>query len=71
MARVLRPHQLEGVQFLYDCTTGRKADNAFGCIMADEMVFDNLIIGFGKNSTMYHIALDIVETVRDPWEANH
>ena len=37
IACVLRPHQLEGVQFLYDCTTGLKAPEAFGCIMADEM----------------------------------
>ncbi|KAJ3353955.1 hypothetical protein HDU91_005831 [Kappamyces sp. JEL0680] len=37
LASVLRPHQLEGVQFLFDCTTGRKRQNAFGCIMADEM----------------------------------
>lgn len=37
IACVLRPHQLEGVQFLYDCTMGLKAENSFGCIMADEM----------------------------------
>lgn len=34
----LRPHQVEGVRFLYDCTTGSKVDGAFGCIIADEMV---------------------------------
>lgn len=38
LVAVLRPHQKAGVQFLYDCTTGLKAENAFGCIMADEMV---------------------------------
>ena len=37
LARILRPHQVEGVKFLYDCTTGAKVENAFGCIMADEM----------------------------------
>jgi DNA repair and recombination RAD54-like protein len=37
LAAVLRPHQLEGVQFLFDCTTGRKRQDAYGCIMADEM----------------------------------
>jgi DNA repair and recombination RAD54-like protein len=36
LARVLRPHQILGVKFLYDCTTGQVAENAFGCIMADE-----------------------------------
>ncbi|KAI9208840.1 P-loop containing nucleoside triphosphate hydrolase protein [Polychytrium aggregatum] len=37
IARVLRPHQIEGVRFLYECTTGMKVAGAFGCIMADEM----------------------------------
>jgi DNA repair and recombination RAD54-like protein len=37
LAKVLRPHQKEGVKFLYECTTGRKSEGAFGCIMADEM----------------------------------
>jgi DNA repair and recombination RAD54-like protein len=34
---VLRPHQREGVKFMYDCVTGRQIENAHGCIMADEM----------------------------------
>ena len=37
LSKVLRPHQKEGVQFLYDCTTGQKDSSSFGCIMADEM----------------------------------
>ena len=37
LAKVLRPHQVEGVKFLYKCTTGLIAENARGCIMADEM----------------------------------
>ncbi|EPQ32395.1 uncharacterized protein PFL1_00591 [Pseudozyma flocculosa PF-1] len=48
LAKVLRPHQVEGVKFLYRCTTGLIVDNAFGCIMADEM-------GLGK--TLQCIAL--------------
>lgn len=35
LARVLRPHQIEGVKFLYECVTGAKKENAYGCIMAD------------------------------------
>jgi DNA repair and recombination RAD54-like protein len=37
LAKILRPHQVEGVRFLYKCTTGKVDPNAFGCIMADEM----------------------------------
>ncbi|QSS51123.1 DNA repair and recombination protein RAD54 [Histoplasma capsulatum var. duboisii H88] len=37
LAKVLRPHQVEGVKFLYRCTTGMIDPKANGCIMADEM----------------------------------
>ncbi|KAB8260462.1 P-loop containing nucleoside triphosphate hydrolase protein [Aspergillus pseudonomiae] len=37
LAKVLRPHQIEGVKFLYRCTTGMIDKNAHGCIMADGM----------------------------------
>ncbi|KAK9323582.1 P-loop containing nucleoside triphosphate hydrolase protein [Lipomyces orientalis] len=37
LAKVLRPHQVEGVKFLYKCTTGLVDPKACGCIMADEM----------------------------------
>ncbi|KAL2351643.1 DNA repair protein, SNF2 family [Cryomyces antarcticus] len=37
LAKVLRPHQVEGVKFLYRCTTGLLDPKAEGCIMADEM----------------------------------
>jgi DNA repair and recombination RAD54-like protein len=48
LTKVLRPHQIEGVKFLYKCTTGMLVDNQYGCIMADEM-------GLGK--TLQCIAL--------------
>ena len=48
LAKVLRPHQIEGVKFLYRCTTGLIDEKANGCIMADEM-------GLGK--TLQCIAL--------------
>ncbi|KAF8201735.1 DNA repair protein, SNF2 family [Pholiota molesta] len=48
LSKVLRPHQVEGVKFLYKCTTGMLVDNQYGCIMADEM-------GLGK--TLQCIAL--------------
>ena len=48
LAKVLRPHQVAGVKFLYRCTSGLMDPNAKGCIMADEM-------GLGK--TLQCIAL--------------
>lgn len=36
VGNILRPHQREGVKFMYDCVTGTKGD-FFGCIMADEV----------------------------------
>ncbi|KAK3689966.1 recombinational repair protein [Podospora appendiculata] len=37
LAKVLRPHQIEGVRFMYRCVTGMIDEKANGCIMADEM----------------------------------
>lgn len=45
LAKVLRPHQVEGVKFLYRATTGMIDENANGCIMADEM-------GLGKTVSL-------------------
>ena len=42
ITRALRPHQLEGVQFLYDCILGRANGGCTGAILADEM-------GLGKS----------------------
>lgn len=37
LGNVLRPHQREGVKFMYDCVTGVQIPDSYGCIMADEM----------------------------------
>ena len=37
LCRVLRPHQREGVKFMYDCVTGARIAGHHGAIMADEM----------------------------------
>ncbi|KAJ1529567.1 hypothetical protein ONE63_006338 [Megalurothrips usitatus] len=37
LTRVLRPHQKEGVTFLYECVMGMKNSQCFGAILADEM----------------------------------
>ncbi|KAM7259996.1 hypothetical protein ACFE04_015737 [Oxalis oulophora] len=49
LVRFLRPHQREGVQFMFDCVSGlHSAANIHGCILADDM-------GLGK--TLQSIAL--------------
>jgi hypothetical protein len=30
----MRPHQIEGVKFMYSCVSGIKADHIKGCILA-------------------------------------
>lgn len=37
LAKILRPHQVEGVKFMYRCVAGLIDEKANGCIMADEM----------------------------------
>ncbi|XP_018324804.1 DNA repair and recombination protein RAD54-like [Agrilus planipennis] len=37
LSNILRPHQREGVKFMYDCVTGVQIPGSYGCIMADEM----------------------------------
>ncbi|XP_066144578.1 DNA repair and recombination protein RAD54-like [Euwallacea fornicatus] len=37
LGNILRPHQREGVKFMYDCVTGIQIPDSYGCIMADEM----------------------------------
>jgi DNA repair and recombination protein RAD54B len=38
ISKHLRPHQKEGVKFLYNCLMGFKT-NVFGAILADELIF--------------------------------
>jgi DNA repair and recombination RAD54-like protein len=37
LASKLRPHQREGVQFLFECTMGLRGFDGQGCILADDM----------------------------------
>jgi SNF2 family DNA or RNA helicase len=37
-AKWLRPHQREGVQFMYECVMGLRGFNGYGCILADGML---------------------------------
>lgn len=55
LVKVLRPHQVEGVKFLYKCTTGLVDPRANGCIMADEM-------GLGKTVSRTKYRYEILLT---------
>ncbi|KAG8980418.1 helicase [Tulasnella sp. 425] len=37
LARHLRPHQIDGVKFLYESVMGMRKHEGYGCILADEM----------------------------------
>lgn len=37
LCNIIRPHQREGVKFMWDCVTGVQIPDSYGCIMADEM----------------------------------
>lgn len=37
LAKWLRPHQREGVHFMYQCVMGLKDFKGNGCILADDM----------------------------------
>ncbi|KAI8608219.1 SNF2 family N-terminal domain-containing protein [Chytriomyces sp. MP71] len=62
LSKVLRKHQVEGVQFLYDCLTGIKKPDAFGCIMADEM-------GLGKTLQCITILWTLLRQSPEPGKA--
>ncbi|KAH9961299.1 P-loop containing nucleoside triphosphate hydrolase protein [Russula dissimulans] len=50
LARRLRPHQVEGVKFMYDCVMGLRKHEGQGCILADEMLTITLIWTLLKQS---------------------
>jgi DNA repair and recombination protein RAD54B len=44
LTKYLRPHQREGVQFLYNCITGQGGFKGNGAILADEMYARHLSV---------------------------
>ena len=39
LTRWLRPHQREGVAFIFECVTGIKGFDGRGCLLADDVSF--------------------------------
>lgn len=62
LAKVLRPHQREGVRFLYECVTGLRVPGSSGCILADQM-------GLGKS--LQCVALMWTLLRQSPWAEPH
>ncbi|KAH9485283.1 DNA repair and recombination protein RAD54B [Psilocybe cubensis] len=60
ISRKLRPHQKEGVKFMYECVMGLRKHEGQGCILADEM-------GLGK--TLQTIALVWTLLRQNPYAA--
>ncbi|KAJ2666137.1 DNA-dependent ATPase protein rad54, partial [Coemansia sp. RSA 1285] len=59
LGRKLRPHQVEGVKFLYGCVTGQVYRDSLGCIVADEM-------GLGKTLQCITILWTLLQQSPDP-----
>eukprot|EP01065_Artemidia_motanka_P021003 TRINITY_DN2504_c0_g1_i2.p1 TRINITY_DN2504_c0_g1~~TRINITY_DN2504_c0_g1_i2.p1 ORF type:complete len:770 (+),score=218.80 TRINITY_DN2504_c0_g1_i2:239-2548(+) len=52
LARVLRPHQKDGVRFLFECCSGLRGYAGKGCILADEMGLGKTIQSISFMHTM-------------------
>ncbi|PVU99053.1 hypothetical protein BB560_005563 [Smittium megazygosporum] len=59
LGKKLRPHQVEGIKFIYECVTGRRVEGANGCIMADEM-------GLGKTLQCIALMWSLLKQSPDP-----
>lgn len=51
----LRPHQREGLQFILECTEGKKTPGFHGCLLADEM-------GLGKSLTAISVIWNLLRS---------
>ena len=56
LSKSLRPHQREGVIFLYECVMGFKTNNMYGAILADEM-------GLGKGTKWVEVQFNQINKV--------
>ncbi|GLC33814.1 DNA-dependent ATPase protein rad54 [Pleodorina starrii] len=52
LVRFLRPHQREGVQFMFDCVTGQRLEGRQGCILADDMGLGKTLQGISLMWTL-------------------
>eukprot|EP01038_Epipyxis_sp_PR26KG_P013185 gene13185-17668_t len=66
LACKLRPHQREGVQFLFECTMGLRGYEGEGCILADDMGLGKTLMSITLMWTLLNIPSNSVSiTTRD------
>ncbi|ONK67271.1 uncharacterized protein A4U43_C06F18410 [Asparagus officinalis] len=59
LVQYLRPHQREGVQFMFDCVSGlSSADGISGCILADDMGLGKTLQSITLLYTLLHQGFD-------------
>ncbi|KAF4374022.1 hypothetical protein F8388_007928 [Cannabis sativa] len=81
LVRFLRPHQREGVQFMFECVSGLcSSSNIFGCILADDMglgktlqsitlLYTLLYQGFGEKPMVKKAIIVTPTSLVSNWEA--
>uniref|UniRef100_A0A8R1HU78 Helicase ATP-binding domain-containing protein n=1 Tax=Caenorhabditis japonica TaxID=281687 RepID=A0A8R1HU78_CAEJA len=63
LGKILRPHQRDGVKFMYDCVTGANISEYHGCIMADEMGLGKTLQCISLLWTLLRQSPDAIPTV--------
>ncbi len=58
LASKLRPHQREGVQFLFECTMGLRGFDGEGCILADDMGLGKTLMSITLLWTLLNQGID-------------
>ena len=64
LTRWLRPHQREGVQFMFECVMGLRDFDGCGCILADDMGLGKTLQGITLLWTLLRQGMDGTPTVK-------
>ncbi|CAH0475682.1 unnamed protein product [Peronospora belbahrii] len=63
VGKFLRPHQREGVQFMFDCVCQVKGFDGQGCILADDMGLGKTLQSITLMYTLFKTGMDMKPTV--------
>lgn len=64
IASKLRPHQKDGVKFMYECVMGMRSKSFLGCLLADEMGTDSKFI---PQLSIFHLHLSSTSMMVLSW----